>query len=140
MRNLCPACETPMVAMEYRGVELDHCLNCKGTWFDPGELEQIVLMAGIAEGSLLVSNAVEADARHQRRCPRCQGILESRNAASDEQPLLIDQCPRGDGIWFDGGELVRYLESKAGGAADAAVKAHMNELLKYELKQDRQGA
>jgi len=40
-RNRCPKCAAPLVAVHYRGVELDKCSGCQGVWLDCGELDQI---------------------------------------------------------------------------------------------------
>ncbi|MDO8716631.1 MAG: zf-TFIIB domain-containing protein, partial [Dehalococcoidales bacterium] len=39
-----------------------------------------------------------------------------------EPPILIDACPRGNGLWFDGGELghlVKQVTGKPAAGADA---------------------
>ena len=35
---MCPACKKPMIALELEGIEIDHCLDCGGTWLDSGEI------------------------------------------------------------------------------------------------------
>jgi hypothetical protein len=45
----CPKCGAELVAIAYRGIELDKCSACQGVWLDCGELEQL----GVAEGGLL---------------------------------------------------------------------------------------
>jgi hypothetical protein len=40
--NHCPKCGAPLVAVHYRGVELDKCSHCQGIWLDYGELEQVI--------------------------------------------------------------------------------------------------
>lgn len=41
-RNRCPKCGAHLLAVPYRGVELDKCSRCQGVWFDCGELDQVV--------------------------------------------------------------------------------------------------
>ncbi len=41
-RDRCPKCGSPLVAITYRGVELDKCSRCQGLWFDCGELDQVI--------------------------------------------------------------------------------------------------
>ncbi len=38
----CPVCHDPMVVLEWDQAEVDHCLSCKGTWLDRGELELLL--------------------------------------------------------------------------------------------------
>jgi Zn-finger nucleic acid-binding protein len=37
---ICPACKYDMIVVEYHNIELDYCNNCKGVWFDSGELQK----------------------------------------------------------------------------------------------------
>ena len=38
----CPKCAAPLVAISYRGVELDKCTGCGGLSFDTGELDRVM--------------------------------------------------------------------------------------------------
>jgi acetyl-CoA carboxylase beta subunit len=38
----CPKCGADLVTEEYMGVEVDRCPDCKGTWFDAGETEDLL--------------------------------------------------------------------------------------------------
>lgn len=40
-RDRCPKCGAPLVAVHYRGVELDKCSRCQGIWLDCGELDLV---------------------------------------------------------------------------------------------------
>ncbi len=75
---MCPACKKPMIALELEGIEIDHCLDCGGTWLDAGEIEAISERAGGDPGKL--ANAIDAAAdgpRGLRRCPRCRRKLRT---------------------------------------------------------------
>lgn len=37
----CPKCGMDLEHFELKGIELDRCVSCGGTWFDQGELEEI---------------------------------------------------------------------------------------------------
>ncbi len=41
-KDRCPKCGAPLVAVHYRGVELDKCSGCQGLWLDCGELDQVI--------------------------------------------------------------------------------------------------
>ena len=38
----CPKCEGKLVETNYENIKIDVCNNCSGTWFDAGELAQII--------------------------------------------------------------------------------------------------
>ena len=37
----CPKCGMDLVAIDYKGIEIDKCSECEGVWLDAGELETI---------------------------------------------------------------------------------------------------
>lgn len=37
----CPKCGNDLSTFSYRGVDLDRCFHCNGTWLDAGELEKL---------------------------------------------------------------------------------------------------
>jgi len=113
---ICPTCKNPMIVVEYQKIELDYCGNCRGVWFDNGELE-LLLSKAIKDGAVTLINGllqVEEAASNERRrkCPICRRPMKKVNIAGDKH-VLIDACVQHDGLWFDGGEvdhLVRYLQ------------------------------
>jgi Zn-finger nucleic acid-binding protein len=42
-RITCPNDSGQMVAITYKGIEIDVCPKCHGVWLDPGELEKITM-------------------------------------------------------------------------------------------------
>jgi len=38
----CPVCDVPTYVVEYEKIELDLCPDCRGMWFDHGELELLI--------------------------------------------------------------------------------------------------
>lgn len=38
----CPKCGMELTHIELRGIEIDRCVTCNGTWFDEGEVEQFI--------------------------------------------------------------------------------------------------
>jgi len=59
----CPVCSIELKIAERRGIEIDHCPQCRGVWLDRGELDKII------ERSMLVSVEERRydDERHERR-------------------------------------------------------------------------
>ncbi|MHC4479941.1 MAG: zf-TFIIB domain-containing protein [Planctomycetota bacterium] len=121
---LCPACgEVEMLVLEFELVEVDYCPECGGVWLDSGELGLIGRRAGVLQGDLLAAleqGAGRPPAEGKRRCPVCGKAL--KEVATDTEPeIVLDRCPRRDGLWFDGGELPAVIE--AAGAPEGNVLA-----------------
>ena len=101
----CPVCKNAMITLELADVEIDHCTDCGGIWLDAGELE---LLLGEPEQakSLLDSFKIDSNcAEKPRKCPICLKKMKKIVAGESKPKLLIDKCVRGDGLWFDEGEL-----------------------------------
>lgn len=106
----CPVCKNAMLTLELAKVEIDHCLACGGIWLDADELELLLDDRSRAE-TLLASFRVDTKCGEKRRkCPICLKKMEKIIIGTDEPVLLIDKCARGDGLWFDKGELQDILE------------------------------
>ena len=37
----CPKCGLELKTLSFKGVEIDRCFSCNGTWLDAGELEKL---------------------------------------------------------------------------------------------------
>jgi len=109
----CPVCREPMIVLEYSGVEVDYCVSCEGVWLDAGELELLFGDAESCTAFLTVGSPADAKGEKPRRCPLCRAKM-TKEATESEPPILFDHCPRGDGLWFDKGELVQVLEHGQG--------------------------
>ena len=117
---ICPACKSNMIVVEHSKIELDYCTNCRGVWFDSGELELLLESAGLESPKQLLANlagSTEArSAEKKRKCPIC--VKKMKKILFGQEPeILLDICRQGDGLWFDGGELnllVGQLAGKAG--------------------------
>jgi uncharacterized protein len=107
---ICPVDYQDMIVVEYRRIEIDYCLKCAGIWFDKGELELLMKTAGQGTSGLptLGGQAAETRSHGKRKCPICG---QKMNEVPLGKPVVhVDVCPRGDGIWFDGGELQLLLK------------------------------
>jgi Zn-finger nucleic acid-binding protein len=99
-----------MITLELSDVEIDHCVECGGIWLDAGELE--LLMNDPAKARQLLEAFREDSAADEtpRKCPICDKKM-AKIVVGDAPPvLLIDKCRRGDGLWFDEGELQDILK------------------------------
>jgi Zn-finger nucleic acid-binding protein len=114
---LCPVCKVPTIIVEYDEIELDYCTNCCGVWFDAGELELLLASADPGGPQAFLDSVLGAEAggatEKKHRCPICN--LKMKKSFIDRQDrTLVDICPDGHGIWFDGGEVEGLLASLAG--------------------------
>lgn len=137
MFPICPKCDIQLVALVFKGIEVDMCPECRGLWLDQGELEDLLERTGArAYGPALKWQEVKAPGGPKRHmCPRCDDAL--RQVTSDATPdgsLVLDTCRRGHGVWFDRFELrhllqvfppdhgavatIEFLDDMLGGGAD----------------------
>ncbi len=120
---VCPACHKPLVTLEWKGVEIDYCVQCRGVWLDSGEFVAII-GAGVSEDEFWRKRArreqPETSAHGKRLCPRCDRRLKCVRVASGDGPIELDRCPKDHGWWFDAGELHKIL----------MVESHLNEEMK----------
>ena len=119
----CVVCGKPMIVVEHEKIELDYCVDCSGVWFDAGEiellLEKMQLESTGLEALHLAGEAKSAEKR--RRCPECRKKMKKEDLGH-EPMIVIDACPDGDGLWFDGGEVgqvVAHLAAQQPGEEDS---------------------
>jgi Zn-finger nucleic acid-binding protein len=119
-----------MVVLEYDAVEVDYCLTCGGVWLDAGELE--LLFSDEQEGRdfLARQGASYSGSEKQHPCPIC-GKKMAKERVTGETPVLYDQCPQGDGLWFDRGELATILR-QSGTLSNATVSDFLKDLFGAE--------
>ena len=104
----CPQCKQPLVIVECDHVELDVCFDGHGIWFDADELRQLFELAGARErdsGMEARFDHLSAHSGPKRRCPRCRGRMRHVEAPGASEGVILDECPKGQGLWFDDGEL-----------------------------------
>ncbi len=107
---ICPVCKQDMIVVEYRQIEIDHCLKCSGIWFDEGELELLLHTTSLGDTGLPdLKELTKGERAHgERKCPICGKKM--KEVPVGEPAIHIDICQQGDGIWFDGGELHELLK------------------------------
>jgi Zn-finger nucleic acid-binding protein len=134
---ICPVCRQDMIVVEYRQIEIDYCHKCSGIWFDEGELELLLKTTSLGDTGLpsLEGLAKEKRSHGERKCPICRKKM--KEVPLGEPAIHIDVCRRGDGIWFDGGELQELLKQVTPGplanqAAMQQIKAFLGDTFKDE--------
>ena len=101
----CPVCKNAMIALELAEVEVDYCTDCGGIWLDAGELE---LLLGNSERAEQLLNSFKINtliSEKRRKCPICLKKMQKITVDISPPALTLDKCSKGDGLWFDKGEL-----------------------------------
>ncbi|MHC4573941.1 MAG: zf-TFIIB domain-containing protein [Planctomycetota bacterium] len=101
----CPVCENAMITLELADVEIDYCTHCGGIWLDAGELEMLLDNPHQAKELLHSFTVDSACTEKPRKCPICRKKMQKILVGPSQPALLLDKCRRGDGLWFDKGEL-----------------------------------
>ena len=139
----CPACKEPMIVVEYAGIEVDFSPDCKGVWFDSGELELLLESMQLDESGLTTDEIMSLNearvSEKKRRCPICNKKMKKVYIGREPQ-VLIDACPRGHGLWFDGGELGQVISQLMGASSQSGdrqgrVISFLGEVFKAENTQ-----
>jgi Zn-finger nucleic acid-binding protein len=106
-----------MIVVEYHNIELDYCDNCRGVWFDSGELELLLKSQGLKEPKAffdgIMNSPKAASSEKERNCPIC-GRKMKKTAIGGQPEILIDVCRNNHGLWFDGGEVAQLIRSLTG--------------------------
>jgi Zn-finger nucleic acid-binding protein len=124
----CPRCQTEMKRNNRDGLETDECPSCNGLWLDDGELVKI-----LRNGCYDVSESEKRQAEQAGKpgvnkverdsvelCPHCQGRMNPVNY-DYASGIVVDTCPKGHGVWLDGGELQR-IQAHRLAAEDKAAR------------------
>jgi len=111
----CPVCKEPMIIVEHERIELDYCTTCLGVWFDAGELSLLLESMDLEVGELNIADIMtlpeKGVSEKKRRCPACRRKMKKAAIGHDPE-VVIDVCPSGEGIWFDGGELGQVITQR----------------------------
>jgi Zn-finger nucleic acid-binding protein len=99
-----------MITLELADVEIDHCTNCGGIWLDAGELELLLGEPAKAKHLLNSFKINITSAEKPQKCPICDKKMSKILIGVSTPALLIDKCPKGDGLWFDKNELQNIFD------------------------------
>jgi len=116
----CPACGAETRAVRWRGLEVDVCPGCGGSFFDRGELKEtldrLLTSREVPEAPLKLDRRAVPVSRVQeplRRCPRCGEQMEKFNYCYDSN-IILDRCRGCGGIWADRGEVLKCAQYRKG--------------------------
>jgi Zn-finger nucleic acid-binding protein len=133
MIPVCPKCDAQLFSLRFKEVEVDSCERCRGLWLDAGELEALLRQTGASAGDPLLAFQNQPGATPRGRkplCPRCdQTLREIAVPKGGAEPLHLDRCPRGHGLWFDASELRQLLTLFPPASGATHTIAFLNEIL-----------
>ena len=105
MPRICPNDGSALVAEKMAGEEIDRCPECRGTYFDAGELPAVMGMARCLQSIELQEPEIETVSTAERErvmlCP-ADGTWMT---AHDFAMTTVDVCDQCRGVWLDDGEL-----------------------------------
>ncbi len=105
----CPACGNAMTELMVGDIKVDTCKSgCGGLWFDEWELRKVDEPAESLGSVLLdveVDPNVKVDREKRRNCPKDTDIVMMRHQWSVKRQVLVDECPKCEGMFLDSGEL-----------------------------------
>ena len=111
----CPVDDFTLKQETYEGVAIDTCPHCSGVWLDAGELEALQntqasdfrdVPAAPLDDVVAAEAMAEAHDEASRACVVCDVIMAKKEYAFTSQ-VMVDQCPKGHGVWLDKDELAR---------------------------------
>ena len=138
MLPVCPKCDTALIVLRFRSIEVDYCEQCGGLWFDSGELEQLLADTGARGDDPWFKQLTEvspAAPKTRYLCPRCDQRL--RETCVPNGPRL-DVCPQRHGLWFDAGELRQILSLAPEGTGAERTIQFLNEVFSAEVKPEKE--
>ncbi len=123
--RICPHCDIPLQTILLKKANplfIEHCTQCFGLFFDPGELE--VLLEQSVSGAIHINLKHLVNINRDRyqgakkvryiKCPQCRNFMKRANFGY-RSGVVINKCPI-HGVWLDNGDLIHLLEwKKAGG-------------------------
>jgi len=136
----CPSCNANLDLYTIFGIKIEACSKCKGIFLDKDELRG--LKDKTAKGSWQtlrwMDDEVEAIGKHnampsKRLCPKCRKI-QFVSASFGDSRILIDWCPKCNGVWLDRDEfqqIVEFLKSKH----NKLTSDEMRKLVYEEIKE-----
>lgn len=138
MIPVCPKCDVPLFILHFKDIEVDFCDRCRGLWLDAGEFEALLNRTGAnAEDPLLHFQQQQGvlPSGRPHLCPRCdEPLRELTVAPSSGDPLTLDRCPRGHGLWFDADELTQLLAMSPPAVDARKTIDYLNELFNMTSK------
>lgn len=110
----CPRCSYRLSSKTERGVEVDHCTRCSGTFFDVGEAPQL-LGEETRPSTWRPLWIAQKSSPSKLHCPKDGVRMGAHAVAFEGQGVVVDVCEGCQGIWLDRheGEALRNIVGRA---------------------------
>ena len=121
----CPQCDDEhLQTFNIKGtqVQIESCNNCKGMWFDDGELAQILRQA---EQDYSIEDEMN---KSKRYCPQCDSRLWT--FTYPDTNIKIETCLRCHGLWLDHGEYEQIIASRKAAAPPTSKSSKPSKSIK----------
>jgi len=133
----CPACGTAMTEIAAGNVKVQGCkAGCGGLWFDEwtlGKVDQPDQSAGESLLSIPQNASLKVDQSERRKCPR-DSVVMMRHFWSVKRDVVVDECPKCEGIFLDPGELGAIrADYKSDAERHKAAEAYYSEMFDQQL-------
>jgi Zn-finger nucleic acid-binding protein len=104
----CPRCIEKMEDTNIKGIAVNRCLYCNGTWLQLTSLKHIFERSGSKQSIVDVKRAFQSqyDGNANRQCPECE---KQKLFQIVVDGVELDLCPQCNGLFFDEGELKQLL-------------------------------
>lgn len=111
----CPACLHPLHRFKAGTVTLDGCDGgCGGIWFDHKELAKVTRKHSKAVtkiADIRPDPKVRVHDNDIRECPKCDAVTLEKKLYSLGSGVIMDVCPKCQGLWLDFGELDKIRDA-----------------------------
>lgn len=129
----CPVCQKAMKPIEIGDFSIDECLQCKGLWFDKGELQEfkdkIDPDLRFLDFEIWSRKALFNVSERPLACPRCRSV--SLRAVNFQEPDLdLTFCPFCEGVWLDFGDFKDIVEAFRAESETRSVSDYVKASLK----------
>ena len=115
----CPECSTTLVEELHLGIHLDRCPECRGLWFDSGELDSY-RMRVTGEGTLPMLKFARDMDQPSCPCPRCR---QRTLVIGDLGEYPLHRCGNCRGVFVPSYSIDAFKPRSAGRiAGDIAVE------------------
>jgi Zn-finger nucleic acid-binding protein len=129
----CPECNRQMNSKQLGDVSIDECPQCRGIWFDPGEIDEVKesLSPDLRwmDFEQWRKNAEFKVAFDPLYCPRCETIPMT-TIAEKQSGTSVRTCSNCKGSWLNAGDLSNVINSLYTEAENTTSAEYLKESLK----------